>query len=244
MSRWRLVLGWGFVSLLGVALAAVWIVGDGGDERQAMVGTALVEPPADPPTAPAEPPEPSLEPTAPEPIPTPGPATGDFAALASSAELTHPDTDPEISKWYARFGYYLPGEFQRPSGEWTNKGQLWDSLAPDFRQEALRLGDENHTPEWPGVTAIPASANVRWDNEDTMGRGEFVEFFADYVDAEGRQIERIWPVLIRTRTDGSGEISARMPPFNLVAADFANYQEQNEERGRREWAWVLSVPTG
>jgi hypothetical protein len=219
-----------FLAMLAGALAwTLWTSRDtAGGAVAAPPASSAVEPSAAEPSPPAEPE------VADEPV---GPATGDYAELATAAELEHPDTDPHIRRWYDWFGYYV-GDEQIPEGVWSNKQELWDRLAPIVRAEAGLLGAPFDDSVYDGDTAQPATADVRWSTADTRGRGEVVEFSAMYLSTEGRVTARYWAALIAVGPDGVGHVRATMEPFELLITDYEDFASFRSRSGDLIWAWV------
>jgi hypothetical protein len=122
--------------------------------------------------------------------------------LSASAALTHPDTDPETRRPY-----------EEAFGRWTNRRQLWDSLAPRLRLEIRRLGPSYSRDRPPArVTVIPA--------QDPAG-SDLVTFAASYLDTRGQVVQRCWTALIATRPDSSGEVISRGQPLETITGDDA-----------------------
>ncbi|HVM15479.1 MAG TPA: hypothetical protein VM287_14280 [Egibacteraceae bacterium] len=210
-----------------LAAAAAWTVWSTRD-----TGGAVTSPSASAAADP-EPPSPPVEPIE-QPV---GPATGDYAELATAAELEHPDTDPHIRRWYDWFGYFI-GEEDVPSGEWTNKRQLWDALVSQARVEAMSLGAPFAQPLYDGDTGQPALLNSSYSTADT-GLGELVEAAVTYRNQSGRVTMRYWPALIAVNSDGTGRVLAHLEPYELLVTDFGSYQELLEAAGDAAWKRVL-----
>lgn len=217
---------------------------------------------APPPSEPSEPSEHSEAPvaaepegtSAPEPEPTPGPeeagpAEGPWAELLPAARVSHPETDPDTAFPWDLVGYFREGDptgFDggNPSGDWTNKAEIWDSLAPVLRAEVAALGEPTDDPVFPEANPNEARGQTRWSTEDTMGRGELVEFLAQYKDEQGRVVDRIRTALVVTGNDGAGTVAAVMEPLELVKADYPGFIAYNDAVARLQWEWVLSQPAG
>jgi hypothetical protein len=125
--------------------------------------------------------------------------------------------------------------------EWTNKAELWDEIAPKIRDEALLLGPEYREPLWDNTNAIPNGVSMAWNNEDTQGRGDYVEFGATLLSGP-EPSERYWGVLIRTDGEGRGVIVGHMPPLELKPSDFPDHAKAQEHLADQEWAWVVTQP--
>ena len=126
--------------------------------------------------------------------------------------------------------------------EWTNKAELWDSIAPKIRDEALLLGPEYRKPLWNTRNAIPNGISMAWNNEDTGGRGEFVEFSATY-EAEEEARQRYWGFLVDTASDGTGQILRVMPALETRESDFPGQSEEADHVARAEWDWIVGAST-
>ena len=124
--------------------------------------------------------------------------------------------------------------------EWTNKAELWDSIAPKIRDEALLLGPEHRKPLWNTRNAIPNGVSMAWNNEDTEGRGDFVEFSVTY-ESGGIAIQRYWAALIRRTDNDGGEVVAIMPSFDTREPDFADQAEEADHVAQRQWDWVVGT---
>lgn len=219
----RVVVAGLFLALLAAgAVWAVWTARDTGG-ADAPQPAAAVEPPS-PPVEPIE-----------QPI---GPATGDFAELATAAELEHPDTDPHIRRWYDWFGYFI-GDEEVPSGEWSNKEELWDALVTQARLEAVSLGAPFAEPLYDGETGQPALVNPSYSTEDT-GVGELVEVAVTYRSQSGRVAMRYWPALIEVDADGAGRVISHLGPYELMVTDYRSFEELLQAAGDVAWERVLA----
>jgi hypothetical protein len=122
--------------------------------------------------------------------------------------------------------------------EWTNKAELWDSIAPRIRDEALLLGPEYRKPLWDNTNAIPNAVAVLWNEGDTSGRGHYIEFLATYLSSRDGPIERIWGFLFAYESDGSGRVLAARPAVDMPEREYSSIAEQDHEAKRAAWAWV------
>lgn len=211
---------------------------------------------APPPSEPSEPSEHSEAPaaaepegtSAPEPEPTPGPeeagpAEGPWAELLPAARVSHPETDPDTAFPWDLVGYFREGDPRgdqqgNPSGDWSNKAELWDQLAPPLRGQVAALGQATSDPVWPEATPNEARGQTRWSHETTGGRGELVELLAQYRNGEGEIIDRVQAALIVTASDGTGRIHATMSPFELRKVDYPGFVAYDEAVAALEWEWV------
>lgn len=123
--------------------------------------------------------------------------------------------------------------------EWKNKAELWDSIAPKIRDEALLLGPEHREPLWNNRNAIPNGVAMAWNNDDTEGRGDYAEFSAAYLSSRG-PAERIWAVLIARHLDGRGLVHAVMPPRDFFESDYRSASDEFTAVEAHTWAWVQS----
>lgn len=124
--------------------------------------------------------------------------------------------------------------------EWANKAELWDAIAPRIRDEALLLGPEYRKPLWDNTNAIPNGVSMAWNNEDTEGRGDYVEFSVTY-EAGDKAKERVWGFLVR-RDEGVAQIVGRMPPMDFAVDDFASAADEFDAVQERTWAWIEAQP--
>lgn len=167
----------------------------------------------------------------------------DLAALRASDDfLEFAEHERAATARFARLAYdnFSPIE----GGErvdWTNKDELWDGIAPAIRDEVLLLGPEYRRPLWDDVNARPTTVSMAWNDEDTGGRGHFVEFRATYSSARG-PVERYWGVLIATVT-GAGVVVGRMEPFEVAEAEFPDMDSAFAYVQEETWAWVQSRPS-
>lgn len=190
---------------------------------------------------------PSPLPEVPPPPVEPGPATGPWPELAPAAQITHPDTDPYVAGWYDLVGYFQEGDPTgtfggNPSGDWTNKAEIWDQLAGQLQSELEARGAPSDDPVFPGVKPGFGRAQTRWSTKSTEGRGEFVEFLGQYENAEGEVWERALGALVVTEEDGRGRITAVMPSFDLRKEDYGAFFDYVEELEQREWDWITTQP--
>lgn len=121
--------------------------------------------------------------------------------------------------------------------EWTNKAELWDSIAPRIRDEALLLGPEYREPLWDNTNAIPNGVSMAWNNEDTEGRGDYVEFSVTY-QTESGPAERYWAYLVSRDQVGRGSLIRRMPAFDILERDHPDLEAATEELRSRTWSWL------
>lgn len=127
--------------------------------------------------------------------------------------------------------------------EWSNKAELWDSIVPKIRDEALLLGPEYRKPMWNARNAIPNGISMAWNNEKTAGRGHFVEFGVTY-EHDGIGRERYWGFLIQRDAKGAGVVMAAMPAIEVSETDFASLHDSQEALSDEEWSWVEAQPLG
>ena len=123
--------------------------------------------------------------------------------------------------------------------EWTNKAELWDSIAPKIRDEALLLGPEYREPLWDTRNAIPNGISMAWNDEDTEGRGHFVEFSAAFESHEG-PAERVWGYLIRRDAAGRGHLSRAMPSLTIRESDHRDAPSAIDWLRDQSWMWIFS----
>lgn len=210
------------------------------------------------PTVPPSPDEPSEPEDRSEPEQTDGPgprpapeytrpAEGPWAELLPAARVSHTDTDPDTAFPWDLVGYFQesdPTGFSggNPSGDWTNKAEIWDSLAPVLRDEVAALGEPTDDPVWPEANPNEARGQTRWSDTSTGGRGELVEFMAQFLNSEGVVVERVQAALVSTNADGSGIVVARMEPFEVEKDDYPGFLEYIDHVAETEWAWVQQQP--
>lgn len=121
--------------------------------------------------------------------------------------------------------------------EWTNKAELWDAIAPAIRDEALLLGPEYREPLWDNANAIPNGVSMAWNNEDTEGRGDYVQFTATYQAGDGPS-RRYWGALIDTSIELHGTVRLLMPPIDTTEAQFQGEAQEAEAVAERQWVWI------
>jgi hypothetical protein len=185
----------------------------------------------------------------PEPSPSPEPTEDPLVALRAGpdyeafAEHDRAATTELGFLTWGGFRHYVENDEGRPVGvaEWTNKAELWDALAPRFRNELLLLGPEDRSPLF-GMNSGPPTVNVRWNTSLTEGRGEFVEFGAFYTQADGNPMAWTKGVLIRTLPDGRGEVVAVMHAIEHDPAHFADIEALDTDVAAQGWAWITAQP--
>ena len=155
--------------------------------------------------SPTTPPEVAAETPTPTPTPTVDPVEEQLAELrATDRFLELAEHERAQDAVWARFGWeaFAPFEDGEKLFEWANKAELWDEVAPPFRDECLLAGPEATRPMWDAEVLIPAGIEPRWSNKSTGGRGQFVEFVCLYHDEEAEEpVERWTAVLIATDDD-------------------------------------------
>lgn len=127
--------------------------------------------------------------------------------------------------------------------EWANKAELWDAIAPKIRDEALLLGPEYRKPLWDNTNAIPNGSAVAWNDQETEGRGDFVEFGVTAITEAG-PVQRYWGALIWTDSAGHGTLLAQMPSVDLAESDFESEAEAQDSLADRQWTWVVAQSQG
>lgn len=164
-------------------------------------------------------------------------ASNDFLELA--------EADRATTATWARLGYgaFAPHAAGERQFEWANKEELWDSVAPAFRDECLLRGRPAIRPMWDAAALIAAGIEPRWNNDSTGGRGQFVEFVCVYVDEESDESAERWAaVLIATDEDRNGRVLVAMPAFTIHESEFETYDEALAWAKKQLWDWVVSQP--
>jgi hypothetical protein len=123
--------------------------------------------------------------------------------------------------------------------EWGNKAELWDAIAPKIRDEALLLGPEYRQPLWDNTNAIPNGSAVAWNDQETEGRGNFVEFGVTAITESG-PVQRYWGALISTDSAGHGTLLAEMPSVDLAESEFESEAQAQDALADRQWTWVVA----
>ena len=154
-------------------------------------------------------------------------------------ELAEHDRAPD-ARW-ARFGWdaFAPHADGQVLFEWANKAELWDAVAPPFRDDCLRAGPPATRPMWDAEVLIPAGIEPRWSNESTQDRGQFVELVCLYEDDEGQPVERWGAVLIATDDDLHGTVIAEMEPFEVREDQYSDFSTATEGIKDQLWDWVV-----
>jgi hypothetical protein len=183
---------------------------------------------------------------------TPTPTPTEDAVAAELAELRETDRFLELAEHdrastatWARFGWeaFAPHADGEKLFEWANKAELWDSVAPPFRDECLLAGPEATRPMWDAEVLIPAGIEPRWSNDSTGGRGQFVEFLCLYHDEGTDQpVERWGAVLIATDEHLVGEVVAEKEFFEVREDDYDSFEARREGVRERLWDWLGEQP--
>jgi hypothetical protein len=123
----------------------------------------------------------------------------------------------------------------------VNKAELWNSIGPRIRDEALLLGPVASRPMWNADVLIPAGTNMTWPDTATGGRGQFVQFRVIYQDGDA-PVQRVWAALIATGEDRSGRVVRQMEPFDVREPDAVAHAASLELIDDRLWQWVQAQP--
>jgi hypothetical protein len=226
--------------LVAVLVTLVWVVGcTGGSVDSDEVASPTT------PDVPAETPTPVQEAT-PTPTPTVDPAEEQLAELrATDRYLELAEHDRAANATWARFGWdaFAPFEDGEKLFEWANKAELWDEVAPPFRDECLLAGPEATRPMWDAEVLIPAGIEPRWSNDSTGGRGQFVELVCLYHDEDiDEPVERWTAVLIGTNDTGAGAIVAQMKSFEVREEEYQSFAARREGVRELLWTWTARQP--
>jgi hypothetical protein len=199
--------------------------------------------------------EPTVAPpprTFPPPSATPSPSPLPTSDEARLVELRKTDAFLEFAEYpraldaqWLKHGYanFAPHENGEIAFEWVNKAELWNSIAPRIRDEALLLGAEASRPMWNADVLIPAGTDMTWHDQLTAGRGQFVQLSAIFEDPQTKApVERFWAFLIRTDEDLKGQVVAAMEPFDVREGDSPDYERSRDVADERMWAWVQKQP--
>jgi hypothetical protein len=185
------------------------------------------------------------------PTPTPTPEVDEEQARleelrASDAFVEYAEHDRAQTGQWARFAYdefTLSTDDAGVRAEWTNKAELWDELMPAFRDECLLAGPVATRPIWDGQIMIPVGLAPRWSDASTSGRGQFIDAVCVFLNTEQDEVVERWMgALIRTRSNGSGEV-LRKSQFFDVSESSAESREERTEMVRKEfWEWITEEP--
>ena len=200
----------------------------------------------------------------PEPPPSPtetGPITDPYEVVDLDRPVVAPENDwlglakvdrlAQSNEWSNQAAWIYFGEVtgeekpatdtslpEPPARRWTNEVELWNSLAPVWRQDLLREGPSYRKPLFEGMPAQWLGGGPLWGEEHTDGAGLIYSWDAAVQDQNGRSYSRVYAVLIKTQPDGSGEIVAVMPPTTTTGE---NPEEVNEESAQKIWEWYLGL---
>jgi hypothetical protein len=250
------VIGVGALVVAGVG-AWLWFSGPGAAvvEPAGVASAAAVVPPVDSAPAPL-PPVPAAavvvteDPratTQPYATLVPGAGSEDLAALrASEAFAVFAEWDRAVTVEFSQLaaGNFAPQEHDQVLFEWDNVEDLWNSIAPVIRDDALLAGPEWTQPLWEDLQLLAGQVGTPWNNETTEGRGDVVRFQAVF-NGGGFAVLRSYVVLIATdEVDGRhiGYVHARMPAFDLREQDFADGDAMDQVLFARIWDWVSAQP--
>ncbi len=255
-----MLLRWPVIAVAAVALVALvawlWLPRGAADPAEAagdvMTDDVIAGPP---PLDSAPPPAPAPAPPAPEPTEDPRATTQPYATLpsdfgtadlealrASDAFEVFAEWDRAITVEYSQLaaGNFAPQENDEVLYEWDNVEDLWNSIAPVIRDDALLAGPEWTEPLWDNVEIVTAHVAVPWNNETTQGRGDVIRFEV-VLDRANAAVLRSYVVLIATdQVEGRqiGYVNARMPAFDYREVDFASAAELRTASLDRIWEWV------
>ena len=122
-----------------------------------------------------------------------------------------------------------------PRHRWTNERELWNRLAPVWREDMLRTGPSWRESLFDGMPGHWTGGGGIWNDEDTRGRGTLYTWQAIYA-RDGEPVSRNYAALIKTQPDGSGELVAIMEPFD---EPLSKPQRGHEKILDRLWTWAF-----
>nr|MBA2317609.1 hypothetical protein [Euzebyales bacterium] len=195
-------------------------------------------------SAAAEPTAPATEPAATALTPTPEPDQELAELRASSRFLELAEHDRAQGAQWSQFGYEAFGirVDGRTVFEWENKAQLWDSIAPRFRDACLQAGEPVDQPMWGSQTLVVSGISAQWNPETTGGRGQFIRFDCSIDSQERGRAEQVGGLLIVTGGGGAGEVAAVRPPEVFAEADYRDFEAAQAAIDEQLWEWVTEQP--
>ena len=240
--RWKVVLVCAVLAGMAALTVAVYLADrPSGRPVAAATATPTPTPAASPRTATATPTRVSPTPTA-SPSPSLDPRLIELRATDQYEELA--EAPRAALAQHSRYAYenFAP-RVGNETVSWPNKDDVWNQLAPAFRDEALLLGREHDLPLWHDSNAIPTGVQATWSDEMTHGRGYLFLFSVTYDAADGPRM-RYRPVLVAFDKQLNGSINAEMPPFEHREADFESSIDEHDAATDNVWAWIQSLPPG